>query len=72
MGAYVQILEETRGIIAEFVNPKYVDAERMVFKKPTRLETMMQDLPRLFTAEQRVGWRCLTAYGVFRRIRIRW
>ena len=25
------------------------------------------------TAEQRgVGWRCLTAYGVFRRIRIRW
>jgi UDP-sugar pyrophosphorylase len=55
MGAYVRILEETRGIIAEFVNPKYADAERRVFKKPTRLETMMQDLPKLFTAEQRVG-----------------
>ena len=36
------------GIIAEFVNPKYADAERRVFKKPTRLETMMQDLPKLF------------------------
>ena len=55
MGAYVQILKETQGIIAEFVNPKYADAERRVFKKPTRLETMMQDLPKLFTAEQRVG-----------------
>ena len=55
MGAYVRILEETRGIIAEFVNPKYADAERRVFKKPTRLETMMQDLPKLFSPEQRVG-----------------
>jgi hypothetical protein len=26
----------------EFVNPKYADDERTVFKKPTRLECMMQ------------------------------
>ena len=55
MEAYVEILEETEGIIAEFVNPKFADEERRVFKKPTRLETMMQDLPKLFRAEQRVG-----------------
>lgn len=55
MDVYVPILEETQGIIAEFVNPKYMDADRIVFKKPTRLETMMQDLPKLFSEEQRVG-----------------
>lgn len=52
---YVRILNETRGIIAEFVNPKYEDARRNRFKKPTRLETLMQDLPKLFTGTQRVG-----------------
>jgi len=52
---YVRILKETEGIIAEFVNPKYADAERNHFKKPTRLETLMQDLPKLFTGGQRVG-----------------
>jgi UDP-sugar pyrophosphorylase len=55
LASYVQILERSRGIIAEFVNPKYADAERTTFKKPTRLETMMQDLPKLFGAEERVG-----------------
>ncbi|MCC5844679.1 MAG: UTP--glucose-1-phosphate uridylyltransferase [Verrucomicrobia bacterium] len=52
---YVRILKETEGIIAEFVNPKYADAARNHFKKPTRLETLMQDLPKLFTGGQRVG-----------------
>lgn len=52
---YVRILRETEGIIAEFVNPKYADAARNHFKKPTRLETLMQDLPKLFTGGQRVG-----------------
>ena len=55
MEAYVAILEETEGVVAEFVNPKFADEERRVFKKPTRLETMMQDLPKLFSPEQRVG-----------------
>jgi len=52
---YVRVLKETRGIIAEFVNPKYTDAGRGSFKKPTRLETLMQDLPRLFHNGERVG-----------------
>lgn len=53
--AYVQLLEQTQGIIAEFVNPKYADETRTVFKKPTRLETMMQDLAKLLGSEHRVG-----------------
>jgi UDP-sugar pyrophosphorylase len=53
--AYVRILRETQGIIAEFVNPKYADETKTAFKKPTRLETMMQDLAKLLRPEDRVG-----------------
>jgi UDP-sugar pyrophosphorylase len=53
--SYVQILERTQGIIAEFVNPKYADATRNTFKSPTRLETMMQDLAKLFGPDEKVG-----------------
>jgi UDP-sugar pyrophosphorylase len=53
--SYVKILERTRGIIAEFVNPKYADETKTTFKKPTRLETMMQDLPKLFGPDEKVG-----------------
>ncbi|MEM8868505.1 MAG: UTP--glucose-1-phosphate uridylyltransferase [Verrucomicrobiota bacterium] len=53
--SYVRILNRTQGIIAEFVNPKYADASKTVFKKPTRLETMMQDLPKLFGPDEKVG-----------------
>lgn len=55
LASYVRILERTKGIIAEFVNPKYADATRTTFKKPTRLETMMQDLPRLFGPDEKPG-----------------
>jgi UDP-sugar pyrophosphorylase len=55
LASYVEILERTRGIIAEFVNPKYADETKTTFKKPTRLETMMQDLPKLFGADEKVG-----------------
>lgn len=55
MTSYVRILERTRGIIAEFVNPKYADATRTAFKSPTRLETMMQDLPKLFGPDEKAG-----------------
>lgn len=55
MASYVRILEQSQGIIAEFVNPKYADETRTTFKKPTRLETMMQDLPKLFGADEKVG-----------------
>jgi UDP-sugar pyrophosphorylase len=55
VASYVEILERTQGIIAEFVNPKYADETKTAFKKPTRLETMMQDLPKLFGPNEKVG-----------------
>jgi UDP-sugar pyrophosphorylase len=55
LASYVKILERTRGIIAEFVNPKYADASKTAFKSPTRLETMMQDLPKLFGPDEKPG-----------------
>ena len=39
---YAETLERTKGIMPEFVNPKYKDKAKTVFKKPTRLECMMQ------------------------------
>jgi UDP-sugar pyrophosphorylase len=44
---YVTVLDKTDGLMPEFVNPKYKDESKTVFKKPTRLECMMQDYPRL-------------------------
>ncbi len=55
LDTYVEILAASHGIIAEFVNPKYTDETKSAFKKPTRLETMMQDLPKLFGASEKVG-----------------
>jgi UDP-sugar pyrophosphorylase len=55
MTPYLRVLESSGGIIAEFVNPKFSDAARTQFKKPARLETMMQDLPKLFTSGEKVG-----------------
>lgn len=39
---YVEVLKRTGGLVPEFVNPKYADAAKNRFKKPTRLECMMQ------------------------------
>lgn len=52
---YLRILESSGGIVAEFVNPKFADAACTTFKKPARLETMMQDLPKLFVSGEKVG-----------------
>lgn len=52
MGAYARTLRgEDQGVVLEFVNPKYKDETRTDFKKPTRLECMMQDIPKLFQKE---------------------
>lgn len=49
LSSYVELLEGTKGVMKEFVNPKYVDpVKRDVFKKPTRLECMMQDIGILY------------------------
>ena len=52
MDAYAKTLRgEDQGVVVEFVNPKYKDDTRTEFKKPTRLECMMQDIPKLFQKE---------------------
>ena len=33
--------------MGEFVNPKYADSSKTTFKKPARLECMMQDYPKV-------------------------
>lgn len=52
---YLRVLESSGGVIAEFVNPKFADASRTKFKKPARLETLMQDLPKSFVSGEKVG-----------------
>lgn len=65
--SYFRVLQTTHGVVGEFVNPKYADTERELFKKPTRLECMMQDFPKAAEVNQdRVGftqapgWFCYT------------
>lgn len=44
---YVDTLNRTKGVMPEFVNPKYKDEKKTIFKKPTRLECLMQVRPQL-------------------------
>jgi len=53
---YCENLDKTGGVIPEFVNPKYANAEKTVFKSPTRLECMMQDYPKLLSSSGEVGY----------------
>jgi len=53
---YAAALDATGGSMPEFVNPKYADAAKTAFKKPTRLECMMQDLPKLLPPSANVGF----------------
>jgi UDP-sugar pyrophosphorylase len=62
MDSYCSTLAVTNGVIAEFVNPKYKDASRLAFKKPTRLECMMQDYPRALDGNARVGFTLAPAW----------
>lgn len=59
---YLNTLNSTKGLIPEFVNPKYKDEKKTSFKSPTRLECMMQDFPLLFNDNQRVGF---TSYPIW-------
>lgn len=52
----------------EFVNPKYADDTRTLFTKPTRLECMMQDIPKLYQKEvpdAKIGFTSLDRWLVF-------
>jgi UDP-sugar pyrophosphorylase len=54
--SYDAILQQSGGNIPEFVNPKYADEAKTQFKKPTRLECMMQDFPKLFGPSDKIGF----------------
>uniref|UniRef100_A0A7S3YVT6 Uncharacterized protein n=1 Tax=Lotharella globosa TaxID=91324 RepID=A0A7S3YVT6_9EUKA len=64
---YAKVLKQTGGKMPEFVNPKFKDETKTTFKKPTRLECMMQDYPRLLDRDAKVGftqldrWTCFAA-----------
>jgi UDP-sugar pyrophosphorylase len=64
---YLNIIAESKGLVPEFVNPKYTDETRTKFKAPTRLETLMQDVPKLVKGNGTVGntyfdrWFCFSA-----------
>lgn len=52
LDGYNKVLERTQGVMPDFVNPKYKDATKTVFKKPTRLECMMQEFPTVLNSEE--------------------
>lgn len=60
---YAEALLRTNGAMPEFVNPKYADEAKTVFKKPTRLECMMQDFPTVLSGDsaKKVGFTSIPA-----------
>ena len=60
---YAEALLRTKGAMPEFVNPKYADEAKTIFKKPTRLECMMQDFPTILSgdAAKHVGFTSIPA-----------
>jgi UDP-sugar pyrophosphorylase len=64
---YLAALEATKGAMPEFVNPKYKDATKIEFKKPTRLECMMQEFPTILkdSDAEKVGFTSIAASMCF-------
>jgi len=54
--SYNKTLKTTKGVMPEFVNPKYSDEAKTVFKSATRIECMMQDYPQLLQENEKVGF----------------
>jgi len=52
---YNKNLQTSKGLISEFINPKYADATKTLFKSSSRIESMMQDYPKLLESDARVG-----------------
>jgi UDP-sugar pyrophosphorylase len=67
LDGYCAALEKSQGLMPEFVNPKYKDDKKMVFKKPTRLECMMQDFPTVLEGEEalKAGFTSISANYCF-------
>lgn len=70
LDSYVEILAESKGSIPEFVNPKYTDDTKTKFKKPTRLECMMQDYPKLLIGRNaKVGFTQMERFMSFSAVK---
>ena len=65
LDTYQNILKESKGLVPEFVNPKYSDETRTKFKSPTRLECLMQDVPKLVKGKEKVGYTCFDRWFCF-------
>lgn len=66
LNSYAKTLKgEDQGVVIEFVNPKYKEGSRIEFKKPTRLECMMQDFPKLMQKE--MGAEANVGFTMFER-----
>ena len=55
---YCEVLGETKGMMPEFVNPKYADSSNDKFKSPARLECMMQEYPKLLFQQKHFAEIC--------------
>ena len=64
LDAYVFALEKSRGVVPEFVNPKYADSTKTEFKSPSRLECLMQDFALLLEG-QPIGFCSLPKWLTF-------
>jgi UDP-sugar pyrophosphorylase len=62
---YYENLTKTGGVIPEFVNPKYANDDKTLFKSATRLECMMQDYPKLLSSTGEVGFTMYDAWYCF-------
>jgi len=55
--SYHRILSESKGTVPEFCNPKYANPEKTVFKTPTRIESLISELPRIMDeTKDKVGF----------------
>uniref|UniRef100_A0A7S0YY33 UTP-monosaccharide-1-phosphate uridylyltransferase n=1 Tax=Hemiselmis tepida TaxID=464990 RepID=A0A7S0YY33_9CRYP len=68
---YQRVLQDTGGRMSEFVNPKYADGSKTAFKKPARLECMMQDFPLLLPPDASVGFTQLDRWLCFSPVKNR-
>lgn len=66
---YVKTLNRTKGVMREFVNPKYEDAEKTKFKTPTRLETTMQTFNRILEDPSRSTFTCFPRWLSFSAVK---
>ena len=53
-GPYAAAVTKTAGRVPEFINPKFADDAKTVFKSPTRVESLMQDVVLLLPEDSRV------------------